>query len=169
MTDFEERGEEINFKHWLSRTLLVAITLILIILLVERYYNVQLLIITITAITTAIMFGLFHEFLHYRVAVKLGYKPVWYRTRMMFGFDIDTNQKTEHQKILDSRLNPKDLKKQNVKDTLKIGRAPYYTIIPLSAIILIISYSINLWGVVVGCGATLFLHAITFAKEGREV
>ena len=169
MNHYEEKGKDINFKHWLSRTILTAFLLLLIVGIVERYFKLELLVTALLAMTIAILFGLLHEYLHYHKAIKLGYLPVWYRTKIKFGFDIDSNIKTLEQMDKDSLLSPRELKEKNVKDVLLIGRAPYKTILPLSIITLFIGLTINNWGIVLGGFATLFMHGVTYWKEGKEI
>ena len=169
MKDYVEKGSEINFKHWLSRTILTAIILFILVAIIEQYYQLHLLSTVLLGVTIAILFGLFHECLHYRCAINLGYIPEWYRTRIKFGFDIDTNQKTEEQKEKDSKLSIKQFKQQNVTDANMIGRAPYVVILPLSFLLLVFGFIANIHGVMLGAGATLFLHMISYTKEGKEV
>jgi len=165
----EERGKEINFKHWISRTILVGMLLIVIIYGIQIYFQLELVVIALVAITVAIMFGLFHELCHYLMAIKLGYIPVWYRTTMMFGFDIDTHNKTEKQKQKDLKLSPRQLKEQNVKDSLRVGRFPYLVALPFSIVFLIMAIIIKNYGIIIGCVAIIMFHIIGYKKEGIEL
>jgi len=171
--NIREEGENINFKHWLGRTIMVGIILVLLIGIIDRYFGALLLVEAIKAMLLAIMCGLLHEYLHYRKALQLGYRPVWWRTRMRMGFVIDTHDKTEEQQQKDSQLSNKALKRQNVKDTHLIGRAPYKIILPLCLVFLIIGYVIHIqteqWGVLVGTFAVIVMHLYTYRLEGIEV
>jgi hypothetical protein len=55
------------------------------------------------------------------------------------------------------------------KDNRQIALAPYYLVIPIATIFLVVGLIFQEWGVVLGCSATLLMHAFSFTKEGKEV
>ena len=164
-----EEGDEINFKHWLSRTILVGVTLSLLVGVIDRWFDVDLLEQTILAIMITVMVGLFHEYLHYRVAIRLGYKPVWWRTKFRMGFSIDTENKTEERMEKDKKLSVKERKKRDVQDTIDIGKAPYHVIMPIALLIGVFGVLTHNWGIAVAGLITIAMHMYTYKKEGKEV
>jgi len=147
-----EEGEEINFKHWLSRTIFTMITFFLIILIIDRYTDFDLFIQSFIAVAITIIIGLVHEGLHYREAIKLGYSPVWWRTRFRMGFTINSHSKRD----------------EWLKDKRKIAIAPYIFLIPLTIIILSIGIITNTLGLTIAGIGSLLMHGYTISKEGIE-
>jgi len=169
----KQEGEEINYKHWLSRTIFVGIILTMLVLVIDRYFDVDLLEDTILTIMITLLLGFFHEYLHYRKAIALGYKPVWWRTKFRMGFSIDTDIKTEERTQEDKKLSIKEQKKKNIKDTHIIGVAPYKILVPFSILALILGtylwFEYQSFGLLIASIASLIMHTYTYNKEGKEV
>lgn len=108
---------------------------------------------TILAISIVLILFLIHELLHYVKAKKLGYKVEWYTTTFMAGFEID--KKSRRQKW--------------IEDKKQIGIFPYYFIIPVSLVILIIGIIISSLGISIAGFTSLLLHCITFSLEGKDI
>jgi len=100
----------------------------------------------IIAICIAVPFGTIHEYLHMRKAKQLGCA-------------VTTGPRFKNETIVDTN-DPVLVK--------KIGNAPYPVIVPIAIIILIIGIYLMQIGVIVGSGATLLLHAISYPLEGRD-
>lgn len=162
----KEYGEEINFKHWLGRTIMVTILLFSIVGIIDRYFGIELLVTTTLAITIMLMIMFLHEGLHYYKAKKLGYKPIWWRTKWRFGFDTDTNEKEEWRLKEDKRLSIKERKKHNVDDIREIATIPYKFIIPLSFIIILSGFFFQINGLYYAGIASIILHLISYKREG---
>jgi len=146
----KEKDESLSLKHWLSRTIMIAIILLILIYFIEMYMEFPILTDTVIAISLTLFIGLAHEMSHYVVAVRLGYKPTWYRTRFMMGFEIT----------------PHSNRKKWRKDNRKIAIAPYLFLIPFSAIILLFGYIYWHIGIMVAGIAGLLLHTMSIRKEG---
>ena len=146
----EEKDDNLNFKTWIFRTVVIGIILLIIVYLLERYLGIPILTHSMIAISITIIIGLSHEACHYITAIKLGYKPKWYRTKVMMGFEII----------------PHSNKKKWRADNRKISLAPYVVLIPLSIIILIIGYIFWHMGLIVSGVSGLLLHAMSIRKEG---
>jgi len=98
------------------------------------------------AIAVAIPMGTIHEYLHRRKATQLGYKVV----RSSFA---------KNETVVDVT---------NEVHKKQIARVPYYYLIPLNLIIFIIGFYLFHIGIMVGSGATLMMHGISYPLEGRE-
>lgn len=148
-----EEGDDINFRKWISKTIITAVTLLLIILLVDRYVKLDLFTQSIIAITIVVFLGFAHEGLHYYEAKKLGYEPKWWRTRFRMGFTIDSHSK----------------RSEWVKDKRKIALIPYYVMIPTSAILIAVGVFTSSLGFCIAGIATLIMHGYSIMKEGLEI
>lgn len=166
MKDEKEYGEDINFKHWLIRTIMVTILLFTIVGIIEQYFGIELLVTTVLAITVMLMIMFLHEGLHYYKAIKLGYKPIWWRTKWRFGFDTDTNLKEDWRLEEEKQLSPKEKKTRNALDIRKIAVIPYKIIIPLSFALLLIGFFLEIDAVYYAGMASIILHLISYKKEG---
>jgi len=147
----EEPKSELGFKHWLGRTIFVTVILILLAYSIESYFHLTLLKEVIIGIAVILAIGFAHEILHYRVAIKLGYKPTWYRTRFTMGFEVD------HTGTL--------AKKQ--AEIKKISRAPYIILVPVSFVILGIGIYFSSLGLEMASIGSLVFHGATYYKEGK--
>jgi len=152
VADEDRIKKRLTFKHWMIRTVLIGIILFSLVLTIEHLTGTTIFLHTIIAVTIVLLLGLLHEGLHYYKAVKLGYKPKWWRTTFRMGFTI------EHDNINTWK-----------QDRDKIGKIPYVFIIPISIVILIIGVYFNYLGIIVAGVGTLLLHAFTYRKEGREL
>lgn len=105
---------------------------------------VDILIHTFIAGCIAVPMGTFHEYLHRRKATQLGLKvEKWSWRRNETIVDVDDKEMID-----------------------KISMAPYKVIVPLSLLIFCLGiYFIHL-GLMVGAGAVLLMHIVTFTKEG---
>jgi hypothetical protein len=163
----EEKGAEINFRKWITKVFLLMIILFSITYGFQQYLGIPLLLdIMIMLISLLILFFL-HEYLHYFVALKLGYKPEWYRTRFMMGFDIDTKNKTEKAINREVGLSPKEKRKMHLKENRNIALAPYFVCVPLSICLLVFGYSFNVQGLIYGGILGIIGHVITFPMEAK--
>lgn len=148
----EEKDDNIGFKQWIIKTVMIAAILLAVVCVVEYLFHVQIVTNTILAITIVLCMGFTHEALHYGKAVSLGYVPKWYRTKVMMGFEIDDNP--------DKRIREKHKK--------QIGYAPYPVIMPISIAILLLGLCFNNLGLFVAGLASIILHGIAFPLEGRN-
>jgi hypothetical protein len=155
----EEKQSPLNFKHWLTRVILLGIFFIALVVIFDYVFPIKILGETLIAISTMLSIGFLHEYMHYYKAKKLGYEVSWYRTRFMMGFSI------EHSSIRGQRTP----EKQKIIDDIKsIGRLPYYVLVPLSIVILLIGVYTWIWGFVVAGFLSLMFHGFSFTKEGRS-
>jgi len=142
----EDEEKEVNFKHWLTRTLILLFIFIGLIYTAEVTIGIKILSNSLMTIAIAVSLGLLHEYLHYYQAVKLGYEPKWYRTKFTMGFEIShhTNRKTwmAHKK--------------------KISMLPYYVLLPLSVIIVALGVYYNIWGIWLGGLMGIVLHTVAY-------
>lgn len=148
----EKKDDDIGFKQWIIKTVLIASLLLGIVFAVEHYFHVQILTDTILAVTIVLCMGFMHEALHYIKAIKLGYEPKWFRTRFMMGFEIEDNPNL-------------GLREKHRK---QIGYAPYPVIIPISIVILLIGLYLNNLGLFVAGLTSIILHCIALPMEGRN-
>jgi len=162
----KEYGENINFKHWLSRTIIVSILLFTLVGIIDRYLGWNILVTTMLAITIMLIIMFLHEFLHYYQAKKLGYEVIWWRTKWRFGFDTDTDKKQQWRLDQEKNLSIKQRKQRNVSDVRKIATLPYYVIIPLSISIIILGFTLKINGIYYAGIASILLHVISYKKEG---
>jgi len=146
----EEVETKLGIKLWITKSILILTLLLLIIYAVERYFDFPVMIDTLIAIIIALTIGFVHEWLHYYKAIKLGYKPKWYRTKIMMGFEI-----THH-----------STRKKFMEDKRKIGVFPYIFLVPLSGIILFYGVYTDHLGIGIGGFAGLLLHVMGWSKEG---
>ena len=146
----EEPKNELGFKHWLIRTILVTIILVLFAYIIESYFKLTLLREVILGIAVILAIGFAHEILHYRAAINLGYKPTWYRTRFTMGFEVD-------------HVGTKEKKLAEIK---KISRAPYYVLFPVSIIVLGMGgYFLSL-GLIIAGVVSISFHMVAYSREG---
>ena len=163
----EEKGEEINFRKWITKVIMLMIVLSGITYAVEFYFAVDLFLdLMITVIAVLIVFFL-HEYLHYYTALRFGYNPEWYRTRFMMGFDIDTNDRTQKAVDLEIGLSSKQKKQKHLEESKKIALAPYYICIPVSIVLII-------WWLLFGINGLLYAgilgiigHLIALPMEAK--
>jgi len=147
----DKQNENIGFKQWLTKTIIIGFLLLGIVYAVEHFFHIEILTHTILAITIVLAMGFTHEAIHYFKAIKLGYKPVWFRTRFTMGFEIEDNPNL-------------GLREKHRK---QIGFAPYPIILPLSIITLIIGLYMNNLGLIIAGITSTVLHIITLPFEGR--
>ena len=153
--EIEEPEEEdtLNIKHWISKMIQVTVLLTILIFVVERWLNISILVDTLLAVLIVLSIGFTHEGLHYYQAVKLGYKPKWYRTRFMMGFEIEHKRRsstwTQHKKM--------------------IAELPYKVLLPVSTIIFIIGIAFNVYGVWIAGLGSMLLHGVSWFHEGKDV
>ena len=145
-----QEDESLSFKHWISRTVAIGIILMMIIYGLEQYIGLSIVTDTVIAITLTLFIGLTHEMAHYVVAIRLGYKPKWYRTKLMMGFEIIPHSNRKKWRI----------------DNKKIASAPYILLIPICIVILIVGWYYWHLGLMVAGGASLLFHLLTVKKEG---
>jgi len=147
----EEPG---SFKLWITKVLMIFFILMVVVWVIERNLDVPIVVDTLIAIILVLAIGFTHEGLHYWMALRLGYKPKWYRTKLTMGFEIShhTNRATwlKHKKL--------------------IAIAPYIFLVPLSAFILLIGISMD-WhlGLTVAGIGGLLLHLVSLPMEGKDV
>jgi len=147
----KEEEPEISFKHWLSRTVMIAIILFMVVYGIQTYMKIEILFHTMIAVTLVLMLGLLHEGLHYYKALQTGYEIRWYRTKIRVGFEVHGT-------------GPKNSQKKNFK---KIGNFPYIFIIPLSIVILVVGYHYQNLGIMIAGIGSLLLHVISYTREGK--
>ena len=94
----------------------------------------------------AVPCGTIHEYLHRRKAIQLGCK-------------VTDGPRFKNETIVDTK-DPVKVK--------KIANAPYVVIVPICIIILVIGIYLIHLGLIVGSGATLILHAVSYPLEGEE-
>jgi len=143
---------DLGLKTWITKSIMTLLILLGIIYVVQLYFDMPIMIDTILAITIALAIGFTHEGLHYRQAVKLGYKPKWYREKITMGFIISHHTKRSvwlgHKK--------------------KIARAPYVVLVPVSVVILLLGLYMSSLGLTIGGVAGLLLHGISWPMEGKD-
>jgi len=149
----EEKENPLGIKQWISKTVLSTLMFLIIIYAFETFVKIPILTQIIVIITVIFVFGFAHEALHYAEAIKLGYEPVWWRTKARMGFNI-----TSHSS-----------KKKYLEDKKKIALAPYYVLLPISVILLFVGYAIDSIGLLVGSLGVLIMHFYSLTKEGVEV
>ena len=141
-----EEEKEINFKHWLSRFIILLVIFTALIYTTEITLGIKILSNALMAIAIAVTLGLIHEYLHYYQAVKLGYEPKWYRTKFTMGFEISHHTK----------------RKKWMEDKKKISMLPYYVLLPVSVIIVAIGVYYNIWGIWFGGVMGIALHTVAY-------
>jgi len=148
----DEEETPLGIKTWVIKSTLSAILLLLVAGIIERYTGLVIVTHSVIAITITLCLGFIHEAIHYREAIKLGYKPKWWRTRFRMGFEIDSHSK----------------RSEWIKDKKKIGIAPYYVVVPLSFLIFGLGILVQHLGIIVGGLVGILLHIITYRSEGVE-
>ena len=149
----KEEETTLGFKQWIMKTIIVTITLLGVVYVIQLYFDVQILVDTLIAITIVLVIGFTHEALHYRVAVRLGYAPKWWRTKLRMGFEIAHHSN----------------RKQWLVDKKKIAIAPYIVLIPISVGVLCIGIYFENIGVTIAGIGSLLLHGISWPTEGKEI
>lgn len=146
----KKEDSELSLKHWLGRTVMIGIILMIIVYWMERYIGIPIVTHTAIAIILTLFIGLAHEACHYVTAIRLGYEPKWYRTKIMMGFEIMpyTNRKIWR------------------KHNRKISIAPYIVLVPFSIILIIIGYYYWHLGIMIAGIVGLLLHGLAIKKEG---
>ena len=117
---------------------------------IDRFVKQDLVFHTILAIGIVLILGFLHEGLHYYQAIRLSYKPKWWRTKVRMGFEI------EH-----------DNSKQWQSDNKKIARLPYVVIIPISVFIFSFGLYFNVLGLMIAGIGTILLHGVSYPLEGK--
>lgn len=148
----EKKDKSASFKHWVTRIVCLIVILTFFMYAFQVYFDIPVFVDTLVAVTIVMSMGFTHEALHYYQAVKLGYKPKWYRTKLMMGFEI--SHKSARGKWL--------------KDKKKIALLPYVVLVPISLCLLgfgiyLESLSLSIAGL---CG--IVLHAISYPFEGKS-
>ena len=149
----KKEEEDLSFKHWLSRTVMIGIILFVIVYALERALGIPMVTHAFLAVVIVLMISLAHEALHYWRAIRLGYKPKWYRTKIMMGFEIGHHSS----------------RKKWLVDKKKIALAPYYFLIPLSLVLVAIGINYNVMGIYIGGIGSIIIHGISLPFEGRDV
>ena len=152
LEDSKEEEDELGIKKWIFKTISMVVFLIILVLMTEWMFDVQIISEALIAIAVVVPLGFIHEGLHYREAIKLGYKVKWYRTKLTMGFDIiSTDKKTwnTHKK--------------------QIGYAPYKFIIPIAIAITFVGWLLNSLGVTAAGVASIVLHIYSYSREGRDI
>jgi len=148
----ENEVPELGIKKWMMKSLSVTVFLLMVVYAVEVYFDVPLVVDVLLAITLILSIAFVHESLHYWQAVKLGYRPKWWRTTFRMGFEITPHSNREKWR----------------KDNKKIALAPYYFAIPVSLLLILIGYILGSMGIAFAGGGSLVLHAISYPSEGKE-
>lgn len=147
--------ENLTLKHWLMRVVSVIVILLIFVnifqIYIEQYIKIYIIDDVLLGFAILLSIGFLHEGIHYFVALRLGYEPKWYRTKVGMGFEIGHHSKREIW----------------LKDKAKIGYYPYAVIFPLSCILLVIGIYLNNWGVMAGAGGSVFVHLFTIFREGK--
>ena len=147
----EEEETKLGIKQWVTKSIIILCILMLVVFSIERYFEIPIVINTLIAIIIALAIGFTHEFLHYYEAIRLGYTPKWYRTKIMMGFEISHHSS----------------RKKFMEDRRKIGLFPYVFLVPLSVVILVYGVYIEHLGIGIGGVAGLLLHVVGWPKEGK--
>jgi len=145
--------EEGSFKQWVFKTILVSIFFVVLILIAERVINVSLLRDVLIIVLLVMSIGFTHEALHYYQAVKLGYEPRWYRTKVTMGFEITHHTKREVWN----------------KHKREIALLPYKVLIPIMVLIVIVGLVFDIWSFTLAGIVTLVAHGISIFKEGVDI
>lgn len=145
--------EPLGVRQWITKTILLVIFLLVLVAVIDVYLPYPILTDTIIAFTLVLCIGFSHEALHFMTAMKLGYKPKWYRTRFKMGFEIV----------------PHTNRKKWMNDKKVIALKPYIVLVPFSCIILAVGLLFNHLGLVIGAIGSLLMHGISYPTEGREI
>jgi len=100
---------------------------------------------SIIAILIAVPLATIHEFLHARKAKQLGCLVV-------------SQNLIKNETIVDTK-DPEKIK--------QIARAPYFYLVPVSIIILVIGLWLNQWGIIIGGAGFLLMQCVAYPIEGR--
>ena len=149
----KRKEKEPSLKLWVTKIVLLILILTGFMYCFDFYFNVPVFVDTLVAFIIVLSIGFTHEALHYYQAVKLGYKPKWYRTKIMMGFEISH----------------KSARGKWIKDKRKISILPYVFLIPLSILILYIGLYYNSLGVTIAGISGILLHIVSFPFEGKSV
>jgi len=149
----EEEDKRASFKHWLTRIVFLIMIMLGFVYWFEVYFDIPILADTIITFMIVLSIGFTHEALHYYQAVKLGYKPKWYRTKIMMGFEISHHSS----------------KGKWLKDKKKIGMLPYVVLVPSSFLILGFGFYFNEFSLQIAGVCGILLHAISYPFEGKTV
>jgi len=149
----EKEEKKASFKHWLTRIVFLIMIMLGFVYWFEVYFKIPILVDTIVTFMIVLSIGFTHEALHYYQAVKLGYKPKWYRTKIMMGFEI--THKTSRGKWL--------------KDKRKIGMLPYVVLVPTSFLLLGLGMYFDEFPLMIAGVCGVVLHAISYPFEGKSV
>lgn len=101
---------------------------------------------TICACIIAVGFGWVHEYLHIRKAKQLGLK-------------FKVAKRFKNQVSVDTE-DPEQIK--------QIANAPYKVLVPIAIVILALGIYFFQLGLIIGAGATLFLHVLSYRLEGKD-
>lgn len=153
-----EKSKHLNFKHWVTRTVMVGMGGIAVFFLFDYLFHFNILNQSLIALFVSLFLGLLHEFMHFIIATRLGYKVIWFRTRFTMGFEI------EHASVRGKRDSPEKIKA--LADIKKIAYAPYYVVVPLSCVLFVCGYFMISWGLEVAGAFSLLFHTVMFSKEG---
>ena len=149
----EKKKKDASLKHWVIRISCLILILSCFMYAFQVYFHIPVFVDTLVAFTIVLSIGFTHEALHYYQAVKLGYKPTWYRTKIMMGFEI--THKSSRGKWL--------------KDKKKIALLPYVVLVPMSLLILGIGIYFNIFSLLIAGLTGALLHAISYPFEGKTV
>ena len=138
--------------RWIVKSVESVLVLLMIAYFINRFFHIQILFDALIAVTLVLVIAFSHEVVHYYQAIKLGYKPKWWRTRFMMGIEISSHSN----------------RKQWRKDNHKIAIAPYYFAFPVSFMLVIAGVYFSSLGILVAGVASLILHTFTYTLEGRE-
>ena len=116
-----------------------------------RLYDLILFIIvnSIIGIIITIPLAIIHEMLHARKAKQLGCLVVNKSLSQRF---------IKNETIVDTK-DPEKIK--------QIARAPYFYLVPVSILILVIGLYLNQWGIIIGGAGFLLMQCVTYPIEGR--
>jgi len=142
----------IGLKTWITKSVLTLLLLLAVVYTIELYTDFHIVVHSIIGIVIALTIGFMHEGLHYLKAKKLGYETEWFRTKMSMGFTISHKSNRGQWRI----------------DKKKIALAPYYALVPVSIIILLIGIYLGHLGIGVGGVAGILLHVIGWPMEGKD-
>jgi len=145
--DEEDEEKPLGLKQWATKTILLLFIFSMLIYATEVSLKIDLLSNFFMVVAISLCFGFAHEYLHYYQAIKLGYKPKWYRTKVTMGFEI--SHKSARGKWL--------------KDKKKISLLPYKVLLPVSVVIFLVGFFyFETWGIWLGGVMGILLHTIAY-------
>ena len=162
-----EEEDEVNFKKWFIKVLALMAILGLLIYGIQFYLAIKIVFDVLVAITLVLIVFFLHEYLHYFTALRLGYRPEWYRTRFMMGFEIDTKNKKPKFIEKEKKLSVRDRKEYHLKENKKIAIAPYYICFPISILFILIGWHFDIIGFLASGCLLLIGHIITLPMEAK--